>query len=184
MLKNLFIKLEKIDLRKFIFMTPFIACLHELEEWNILPWHRKYNTNVPSDVTNLDLRTIFILISIFIFIWTFISLVPKNKKTTAYIFFPLISLSFINGIEHLIWLIEFKVYAPGFIFGFLFEIPLIIYIAFRILKENLIAKWYSVVFGVITVFGIVNLLLLGRELDPIIRGAMNFSRVLADLIWK
>ena len=183
-MKNLFGKLGKTDLRKIIFIFPFIACLHELEEWNILPWHMRYNTNVPSDVTNAGLHIIFILISVIFFIWTLISLVPKNNKTTAYIFFPLMTIGFVNAIEHLIWSIEFGVYAPGFIFGFLFEMPLIIFIAFRILKENLVAKWYSAVFGVLAVLGTVNLLLLGKELDPVIRGAMNFSKVLSDFILK
>ncbi|MBN1501362.1 MAG: hypothetical protein JW982_14475, partial [Spirochaetes bacterium] len=101
MIKNIFNKLEKIDIRKFIFTFPFIAALHELEEWNILSWHLKYNTNVPSDVTDFHLRFAFIIISILIFIWTFISLIPKDKKITAYIFSPLILISLINGFEHL-----------------------------------------------------------------------------------
>ena len=183
-LHNLFTNIGKTDLRKIIFVFPFVACFHELEEWNILPWHRRYNTNVPSDVTNVDLHIIFILISVFFFIWTLISLVPKNKKTTAYIFFPLMAISFVNGIEHMIWSIQFRVYAPGFVFGFLFEMPLVIYIAFRTLKENLVAKWYSTVFGVLAVLGSVNLVLLGKELDPVISGAMKFSHVLSDLILK
>ncbi|MEN6463369.1 MAG: HXXEE domain-containing protein [Syntrophomonas sp.] len=184
MIRNIFTIPGKIDLRKLIFVFPFIACLHELEEWNILAWHSRYNTNVPSDVTDANLHTIFILISVMFFIWTFISLLPKNKRTTAYIFFPLMAIGFVNGIEHLIWSIEFRVYAPGFIFGFLFEIPLILYIAFRIFKENLVAPWYSIAFGVLVVFGVVNLFLLGNELDPVIRSAMNFSKMFSDLILK
>lgn len=183
-MKNLFAKLGKTDLKKIIFIFPFIACLHELEEWNILLWHRRYNTNVPSGVTDTDLHLIFILISVIFFIWTFIALVQKNKKVTAYIFLPLMTISFVNGIEHLIWLIEFRVYPPGFIFGFLFEMPLILYISYRILKENLVAKWYSTAFAVLAALGMVNLLLLGRELDPVIRGAMNFSKVLSDMFLK
>ena len=138
MIKNFFMKLEKIDLRKFIIVFPFIALLHELEEWNILKWHLKYNTNVPSGVTDFHLRLAFILISILIFIWTFISLIPKNKKITAYIFSPLIILGLLNGFEHLIWMIEFRVYAPGVIFGFFF----LAYGFFRLIRTIMKLKEY------------------------------------------
>lgn len=181
MLKNLLIKLGKTDLRKIIIIFPLIAFLHEMEEWNILPWHRKYNTNVPTDVTSADLHIIFILISVIFLIWTLISLAPRNKRITAHIFFPLMTISFVNGAEHLIWAIQFGVYSPGFIFGFLFEMPLIIYTTYRIFKERLIMKWYSIAFGALAVFGTVNLLLLGTELDPLIRSAMTLPKALSLL---
>ena len=183
MIKNFVHVLEKIDLRKFIFSFPFIALLHELEEWNILKWHLEYNTNVPSDVADFHLRLALILISLLIFLWTFISLISKNNKITAIIIFPLIAMSLLNGFEHLIWLIEFGVYAPGVVFGFFFEVPLLLYIVYRMLKEKIIAKWYVMLLGIIVTLGIIKLILLGNKLDPMIAGAMKLSKELSDLIW-
>lgn len=182
-IKNFVYVLGKIDLRKFIFAFPFIALLHELEEWNILKWHLKYNTNVPFDVADFHLRLAFILISLLIFIWTFISLISKNNKITAIIIFPLIAMSLLNGIEHLIWFIEFGVYAPGVVFGFFFEAPLLLYIVYRMLKEKIIPKWYVILLGILVTFGIIMLILLGNKLDPMIAGAMKLSKELSDLIW-
>jgi len=177
-------KLQGIDIRTLIFIFPYVACLHEFEEWNILKWHRTNQTNVPPDITNLDLRTIFLLINLVIIIWTVVALWPKNKKVTAYIFFPLMAISLINAFEHLIWLIHFGVYPPGFIFGFIFEAPLILYIAYRMLKEKLIAKWFAGIFLLIVLAGIVNLMLSGTEIDPAIVNIMKLSRPISDFIWK
>ncbi len=183
MIKNFLLMLEKIGLRKYIFVFSLIAAFHELEEWNILKWHLKYNKNVPSDVTDFHLRLAFILISILIFIWILISLIPKNKKITAYIFSPFIIISLLNGFEHLIWMIKFRVYAPGVIFGFFFEVPLICYVLYRMLKEKLIAKWYLLILGIIVLAGTIQLILLGNKLDPFIAGAMRLSKALSDFIW-
>lgn len=53
-------------------ILPFIFALHELEEWNTLAWHQKYQLNVPDvpDVTDIHLQTIFVVLIIFSFIFT------------------------------------------------------------------------------------------------------------------
>jgi hypothetical protein len=184
-MKSVLSKLQSVNIRAWVFIFPFIACLHEFEEWNILEWHRTYQTNVPPDITNLDIRTIFLIINLVIIIWAVIALLPKNNpKATAYLFFPLMAISLINAFEHLMWLTEFRVYAPGFIFGFIFEAPLIIYMTYRMLSEKLIAKWYAGLFGVVVAAGIVKLLLLGAEIDPAIVNVMKLSRPIAYFIWK
>ena len=94
------------------------------------------------------------------------------------------AVSLINAFEHLIWLIEFHVYAPGFVFGFIFEAPLILYMAYRMLSEKLVAKWYAGLFGLIVVAGTVKVLMLGKQIDPAIVNVMKLSRPIAEFIWK
>ena len=183
-MKSMLLKLQSIDMRTLIFIFPFIACLHEFEEWNILQWHRTYNTNVPPNITDLDLRTIFLIINLIIIIWTVIALLTKNRKATAYLFSPLMVISLINAFEHLIWQIEFGVYAPGFIFGFIFEAPLILYMAYRMLKEKLLPKWYAGLCCGIVAIGIVKLILLGAAIDPAIVDIMKLSPAISDFIWR
>ncbi|MEW6187480.1 MAG: HXXEE domain-containing protein [Thermodesulfobacteriota bacterium] len=184
-MKRFVSKLQSLDLRTLIVTFPFIACLHEFEEWNILQWHRTYQTNVPPDITNLDLRTIFLIINLVIILWTVLALLPGNNlRVTAYLFFPLLAVSLINALEHLIWQVEFGVYAPGFIFGFIFEAPLILLIAYRMLKDKLVSKLYSGLFGLVVAAGTVKLLLQGSEIDPVIVYIMKLSRPIADFIWK
>jgi hypothetical protein len=182
MIKNIFNRLDRIDIKRFIFTFPFIATLHELEEWNILNWHIQHNTNVPTEVTDFHLRFAFIIISILIFIWTIVSLLPKDKKITAYIFSPLILISLINSFEHLFWTVSFGAYAPGLIFGFVFEVPLIIYIIYRMLKEKLINRWFAGIVGIIVLAGIVKVILHGNELDPLIADIMRLSKRITDVI--
>jgi hypothetical protein len=176
--------LHTISFRRLITLFPVIACLHEFEEWNILKWHRAYNSNVPVDIVNLDIRTVFILINILIILWTIISLIPKSNKRSAFLFMPLMLIGAVNGFEHLFWLIRFGVYAPGFVFGFLFEMPLITIIFYRMIKERLIVHWYAGVFGVITIAGVVNLLMLDDAIDPVIVSVMKMSPAISHFIWN
>ncbi len=76
------------DIRSLIKIMPFIFMFHELEEWNILPWHRQFQTDVPPDVTSLDIRTFFLFVILLMFVLTCLILIPKNKKINSYLFLP------------------------------------------------------------------------------------------------
>jgi hypothetical protein len=175
-------RFENIKLRTLIKVFPFFALFHELEEWNILAWHRIYNSNVPPEITDSNLHNIFILISVVFFIWIYLSLIPKNIKITTYILIPLFVGSLLNGVEHVIWTIDFGIYAPGPIFGFFLETPLIFYIFFRMIKDHLITKWCLFLFGIIVFIGSLKLIVLENKLDPIIVSLMKFSKTLSELI--
>ena len=175
-------KLDNIDIRKYIYIFPFVALFHELEEWNILEWHRAVNTGVP-DVTDLHLRTFFIIVSLLQFVLIGISLIPKSRKATYYILIPVMALAMTNGIQHLIWLVQLRIYAPGVIFGFFFGVPLSSNILYRIMKERIVEQWYLIAFGGVILAGIVRTLLAGNDLDPAIRNAMLFSKSLSLFLW-
>lgn len=184
MVERILTKLRSIDVRSLIIAFPFIACLHEFEEWNILTWHQTYNTNMPAGLTHLDLRTIFLIINAVIVVWTVVALSLKNRKATIYVLAPLFVISLTNGFEHLIWQLEFGVYAPGFIFGFFFEAPLILAIGYLSLKEKLIPPWFAAVCVGILAAGIVNVIRLGAEIDPFIVNVMKLSPAVSDFIWR
>ena len=156
---------------------------HELEEWNILTWHRQFQTNIPPDVTNLDIRTFFLFIILLFFALSYLILIPKNKKINSYLFIPLLTFAFYNGIVHLFWLFYFKTYAPGVIFGFFVSVPFIILIVYKMLKENLVKKWYFLIFAAISAFLVIQAINLGDKIEPQLVNAMIFSKKLATLLW-
>ena len=89
-----------------------------------------------------------------------------------------------NGLQHLIWLIQFDRYAPGVVFGFFIEVPLACYILFRIIKEKSVARWYLAVFGLLILAGTIHTLTLGDKPDPGIRNIMIFSKSLARFVFN
>jgi hypothetical protein len=174
---------EGTDIRKLLWMFPFVFMFHELEEWNILPWHRQFQTNIPPDVTSLDLRTFFLFVILLIFILTYLSLIPKNKKTNSYLLLPFITLNCYNGMVHLYWSFYFKTYAPGVIFGFFIGVPFAIFIIYKMLKEKLVKKWYVSLFVILSILLCIQAVILGDKIEPGLVNAMLFSKKLAVWIW-
>jgi hypothetical protein len=171
------------DTRTLICIVPFISLFHELEEWNILKWHRKVNIGVPT-VSNLHVRITLIFVVILNFIWTGISLIPKSEIVTAYIIMPLFAAGIMNGIQHFIWLFKFKGYAPGVVFGFFLGVPVLLYIVIRILNENFISPWYTIGCGILVFWGIIHTIRLGAKMDPMIGKAMIFGSSISSLILR
>ncbi len=173
--------IAKLELWILIKIFPFIFALHEFEEWNILSWHRKHQSNIPN-VTDLHLRTIFIIIIAFTFLFFFVVLKIKNKKTAAYILFPVLSLIFYNGLVHFYWSIYFASYAPGLAFGFIVGVPMIGIIIFKMISEKLIAKWYASFVGLLFIAMFAHIITLGDKLEPGIVSAMLFGKIIAEWI--
>jgi hypothetical protein len=176
--------IENTDIRNLLKIFPFIFMLHELEEWNILHWHRQFQTNIPPDVANIDLRTFFLFIILLFFALTYLCLIPKNKKINSYLLLPFIIMgSFYNGIVHLYWSFHFQTYAPGVIFGFFISVPFALLIIYKMLKENLVKKWYVLIFVVLSVILVIQAMNHGDKLEPGIINAMLFGKKLAQWFW-
>lgn len=175
--------IENVDMRSLLKIFPFLFMFHELEEWNILSWHRQLQTNVPPDVTNLEIRTFFVFVILLFFVLTYIILIPKNKKINSYLMLPFFSFVFYNGIVHLFWSFYFKTYAPGVIFGFFIGAPFIILVVYKMLKENLVKKWYVLIFVILSIFLVTKAVNYGIKLEPGVANAMLFGKKLANFLW-
>lgn len=127
--------LDHLDIRMLLFAIPLVSVLHELEEWNVLDWHRKVNAIVP-DVTDLHVRTALVLVILLHFVWIGLSPAPKPNKVTHYLAIPLLALSIQKEIQHLICCAKFGIYVPGVIFGYFVGIPITVYIICRIMKQQ------------------------------------------------
>jgi len=180
-LRKIHYSFAKIDLWILIKIFPFIFALHEFEEWNILSWHRKHQSNIPN-VTDLHIRTIFVIIITVTFLFFFVVLRIKNKKTAAYILFPVLSLVFYNGLIHFYWSIYFASYSPGLVFGFIVGVPLIGIIIFKMISEKLIAKWYASFVGLLLIAMFTHVIMLGDKLESGIVNAMLIGKIIAEWI--
>ena len=170
------------DIRTLIYIIPFISLFHELEEWNILKWHQRVNINVPN-VSNLHVRITLIFVVILNFIWTGISLIPKSEIIMTYMILPLLAIGVMNGMQHFIWFVKFREYAPGVVFGFFLGVPILLYIVIRILDKNYISPWYTIVCSILVFLGIIHTIRLGTKMDPMIRKAMLLGSSISNLIF-
>jgi hypothetical protein len=122
--------IKHIPYSTLLWLFPVIFLIHEIEEWYILSWYKKYFINLPAS-TNFTLRAWIISISLFALIITFIAQSFKNIKITAYFITPFICFTILNGLQHIFWLFAFKVYMPGTIFGGFIGTILGIYLIYR-----------------------------------------------------
>ncbi len=180
-LRKIHSSIAKIDLWILIKIFPFIFALHEFEEWNILSWHRKHQSNIP-DVIDLHLRTIFVIIIVITFLFFLLVLRIKSKKIAAAILFPVFTFILYNGLVHLYWSIYFASYAPGLVFGFIVGVPLIGIIIFKMISEKLIAKWYAALMGVIFIAIFAHIIAIGDKLESGIVSAMLLGKIIAEWI--
>lgn len=94
-----------------IWIIPALLFLHELEEWNILKWYRKYYTDFTAS-TNTSIRIHIITLGIIAFLLTFIAWISPIAIRSIIVIF-LSSFILTNTIQHVIWTFQYKAYAPG-----------------------------------------------------------------------
>ena len=181
-LKTIKEKVTNFNLITLLKIVPFVFALHEFEEWNTLSWHQRNQSNIPA-VTDIDLRTIFLFLIVISFVVFYTLIQLKNKKITAIILFPILALICYNGIVHLYWTFYFMDYSPGLIFGFFLGVPLMIIIMYKLIRENLIKKWYAILVGLLFMGLFIEVIHLGDKLEPGIVNAMLLGRKLAQRIW-
>jgi len=180
--QNIREKVNQLNLVTLLKIVPVVFTFHELEEWNVLAWHREHQSNIP-DVSDIDLRTVFLFLIIAVFLIFYFSLLFRNKKITAYILFPFLGLMFYNGLVHLYWTFYFSDYSPGLIFGFFIGVPLVTYIMFRMIREKLVKRWYALLFSALFAYMFIEVLMLGDQLEPGIVNAMLLGKQLTQWIW-
>lgn len=179
--RKMYYIITKTELWTLIKILPFLFALHELEEWNVLSWHRIYQSNIP-DVLDLHLRTIFVIIIGAAFLFFFFVLKTKNQKATAYILLPVLTLLIYNGLVHFYWSIYFTSYAPGLVFGFIVSAPLIAIIIYKMISQKMVPQWYASFVGIIFTAMFAHIIMIGDRLESGIVNAMLLGRIIAEWI--
>lgn len=175
-------KIGASNLITLLKIVPFAFALHELEEWNTLSWHQKNQSNIPA-VTDIDLRTIFLFLILFVFLVFYSAIRLRSKKITSYILFPFLALLCYNGLVHFYWTLYFSDYSPGLIFGFLLGVPLMTVTMYKIVHENLVQWWYALAAGLLFSGLFIEVIRLEDKLEPGIVKAMLLGQKLAQWLW-
>jgi hypothetical protein len=169
-----------LSFNRVLWAVPVVFFLHEMEEWNVLSWELSHFEGFES-VPLIGLRLWLLLASVFGFLLTWIATRFQSEKITAYIIFPAIILTVLNGAQHVTWTFYFRDISPGFFFGGLLGIPVGIYLLFRAIKEKLVHPLYAVPFIGYATYATAQTVFLGARTPPIIRVIHGIVRHL-DLV--
>lgn len=105
-------------LHDFIWVIPLMFSIHEVEEWNILKWYRKYYKNLP-DSTNTSIRIHIVVLSLVSMLLTLLADMVPGTALFALITVFMSVFILLNFLQHVIWTIQLRAYSPGLFTGIL-----------------------------------------------------------------
>lgn len=164
----------------WIFFAFFV--LHEFEEWNIDQFEHKHFEGIPPAATDRSARMWILFISLVGMIWCVIATVPGSPAIAAWVILPAIAIMLQNAIQHIVWSVYFRQYAPGMISAALLLVPSGSYVLARAVQQGYIPIWYAAVWVAFVVVGFAQTVKAGNKMTPFIRAINNLGIWLSDRI--
>jgi hypothetical protein len=154
----------------YIWAIPIFFSIHELEEWNILNWYRKYYTNLPPS-TNFSIHLHIFTFCIIGFLLTTIALLLQTTFLFSLIICFLSGFILLNVFQHIVWTIQLKAYSPGLISG-LILIAITVFVNSKLISNDLIQLPFYVII-LLVIIPAINTVKIRNEMTPEIRRAHN-----------
>lgn len=90
--------------------------IHELEEWNILKWYKKYYNNLPPS-TDFSIHIHIFAFGITGFLLTTMAYLFHDSFVFSLIICFISSFILLNVFQHIVWTVQLKTYSPGLVTG-------------------------------------------------------------------
>ena len=174
--------LEQIGFLNLLWVFFAFFVLHEFEEWNIDQFEHKHFESIPPAATDRSARMWILFISLVGLIWCVIATAPGSPTIAAWVILPAIAIMLQNAVQHIVWSLYFRRYAPGVISAALLLIPSGSYILTRALQQGYIPVWYAAIWTLFIVAGSVQTVMAGKKMTPLIRAINNLGIWLSDRI--
>ncbi len=176
-------RIAAIPFRRLMWLLPVTFTLHELEEWNIMPWFREQFVN-PPNTSDLGVHTWLIGISLVGFLLTALAAFLPTARATAVFVLPFfIVLVFGNALHHIYWQLAFSAYAPGVLAAGFLNIPSIALLSWHAARNRLVGWLYLTVLYVACLLSLLSVVRAGRTVTPPFHAMYNFSEWLARLLF-
>lgn len=155
----------------YIWLIPIAFSVHELEEWNILKWYRKYFSNLP-DSSNTSIRIHIVTLSLVAFLLTYLARILSGTFAFSLIIAFLSAFILLNFIQHIIWTAQLRAYSPGLLTSCL-SVMVVTLVHIELIQSALFSlPFYALV--VFTIMPIRETLKVKGEMTPEIRKVHEF----------
>jgi len=155
----------------FVWAIPVFFSIHELEEWNILYWYRKYYTNLPPS-TGFSIHLHIITFCIVGFMLTTIAVLFQATFLFSLIICFISGFILLNVFQHVNWTIQLKAYSPGLISGLILIVITAVVNYILISNHRIQLPFYAII--LLVIIPAINTIKIRREMTPEIRRAHNF----------
>ena len=174
-----FLGIDKVI--ELIWIIPISFFIHELEEWNILRWYKKYYKNLPES-TNLSIRLWIVFISILIFLLISLAYVLKSTFIFSILVIFITTFIIVNTIQHFILTFQFKTYSHGLITALLCTICTT-YVNVVFIINGLLLTPFYIIFA-LSFLPIINTLKAKNEMTSEVRWAHEIGILIEKAIMK
>jgi hypothetical protein len=124
----------------FFLFIPINLFLHEMEEWNIVRFHKE-NYTQEVDENNLSERLWLFMLSIIGMLFSVICFNIGNPIIANSVFLVLVTFLIINGLQHILLSISLRKYNPGLFFGGIVGTTIGVLYDIILVRENIVPLW-------------------------------------------
>jgi di/tricarboxylate transporter len=150
----------------FIWAIPIFFSLHELEEWNILNWYKKYYVNLPGS-TNFSIHLHIVFFCIVGFLLTYIAYQFRQTFLFSLVISFLSGFILLNTFQHIVWTFQLKTYSPGLASSIIILFVIVI-VNIILIRNNMIqVPFYALI--LLFILPAINTLKIKNEMTPEIR---------------
>ncbi len=166
-MNQLFSFINSMDL---IWIIPVLLFIHELEEWNILTWYKKYFVNLPAS-TETSVKIHIFTLGVAAFLLTLIARIAPLIIANILILF-LSGFVLTNTIQHIIQTFQYKTYAPGLITGII-TVAGCVFVNIILVRDGMIyLPFYAIL--LLGVPAVINTIKLKHQMTPELRRVHEF----------
>ena len=148
----------------WVFAAAFVA--HEFEEWSIAAWFERNFDNS----TGLSPEGVWfglVAISAIGVAWIALATRISDIRVMAWVAIPFVGLVAVgNALQHLVWTLQFREYAPGFATSNLLMAPAAIFAQVQMLRARALPRVAILAVAAVCLFGAVDTWHRGRTMSP------------------
>ena len=165
-----------------IWMFLLFTVLHELEEWNINAFERRYFSGVPDFADDRSARGVIALISGVGAIWSVIAALTGDPAAAAWIFLPAVFFMVTNAFQHVYWSVRFRRYTPGLVTAVGLILPCGLWMILHAVGKGYVPAVYAGGLTVLAAAAWIHTVRDGSRMSPFVRGAYAAGHWIAERI--
>jgi hypothetical protein len=166
----------------WIWVFLSFTILHELEEWSINVFERRYFSGVPDYATDRSARGVIALISAVGAIWSVIAALTGDPTAAAWIFLPAVFFMVTNALQHVYWSVRFRRYPPGIVSAVGLILPCGLWMILHAVGKGYVPAVYAGGLTVLAAAASIHTVRDGSRMSPFVRGAYAIGHWIAERI--